>query len=102
MLYLNHPMGSIYIIVFDIIVFFSVYAQVFLLVTFLEKRKHIIKHTDDLELDHYPTVTIAIPCYNEVDTLDITVQSLFELDYPKEKLQFYLIDDGSTDNTWEI
>ena len=95
-------MGIAYTIVFYIFVFLAVYAQVFLLVTFFEKRKKIVKHSNDLDLDYYPTVTVTIPCYNEEKTLEDTVNSLLELDYPKDKLTFFLVNDGSTDNTLEV
>jgi cellulose synthase/poly-beta-1,6-N-acetylglucosamine synthase-like glycosyltransferase len=76
--------------------------QVFFLVTFFEKRRSIVKHPDNLDLENYPTVTIAIPCYNEEKTVRKTVESLLSLDYPKDKLSIFLIDDGSTDRTWEV
>ncbi|MFA6089655.1 MAG: glycosyltransferase family 2 protein [Candidatus Woesearchaeota archaeon] len=70
--------------------------------TFIEKRRHIIKHPDFLELKNYPAVTIAVPCYNEHETIEKTVKSLNELDYPKDKITIFLIDDGSKDNTWDL
>lgn len=95
-------MDGIYSVVFYVFSFVSVYVQIFFLVTFLEKRKHIVKHPDNLELKNYPTVTIAVPCYNEQSTIEKTVESLLSLDYPKDKIKIFLIDDGSKDNTWSI
>jgi cellulose synthase/poly-beta-1,6-N-acetylglucosamine synthase-like glycosyltransferase len=54
-----------------------------------------------MTLATYPEVTIIVPCWNEEATLDATVASLQALDYPPEKLTFFLVDDGSTDSTWE-
>jgi cellulose synthase/poly-beta-1,6-N-acetylglucosamine synthase-like glycosyltransferase len=45
---------------------------------------------------------IIVPCWNEQDTIDGTVQSLLALDYPKDKLQIVLVNDGSTDKTREV
>jgi len=95
-------MDSAYTVVFYVFSFISVYVQIFFLVTFFEKRRHIVQNPDKLELKNYGTVTIAIPCYNEEATIDKTVRSLLALDYPKDKIKIYLIDDGSTDNTWNI
>lgn len=95
-------MSIAYTVIFYSFVFLAVYAQVFFFVTFLEKRKKIVKHTDDLKLKYYPTVTVTLPCYNEEKTLEGTVNSLLALDYPKDKLMFFLVNDGSTDNTLEI
>ncbi len=91
---------SIYTVIFYTISFLSIYVQVFFLVTFLEKKKHLKYSPPDLKLKYYPEVTIAIPCYNEEKTIDKTILSLLELNYPKDKLFIFAIDDGSTDNTW--
>lgn len=95
-------MGMAYTIIFYTFVFLALYAQVFFFVTFLEKRKKIIKHPDDLDLKYYPSVTVTVPCYNEEKTLEGTVNSLLNLDYPKDKLMFFLVNDGSTDGTLAI
>ena len=95
-------MDSIYIVIFYTFCFISVYVQIFFLVTFLEKRRFIVKNPENLELAVYPTITIAVPCYNEEKTIDKTVKSLLALDYPKDKIKIFLIDDGSRDNTWNI
>ena len=95
-------MDSVYTAIFYVFSFISVYVQIFFLVTFLEKRRHIVHNPENLELEMYPTVTIAVPCYNEEGTIDKTVKSLLSLDYPKDKIKIFLIDDGSKDNTWNI
>jgi cellulose synthase/poly-beta-1,6-N-acetylglucosamine synthase-like glycosyltransferase len=75
---------------------------VFFLVTFLEKKKKIIKRKEPFELDEYPGVTVIVPCYNEEKTIAGTILSLLDLDYPKDKLKLIIIDDGSKDNTWNV
>ncbi len=92
-------MISAYSVAFYTLAFCSVYVQVYFLVTFFEKKHAIVRHPDDLVLKNYPTVTVAIPCYNEEKTIEGTVDSLCALDYPKEKLSIFLVDDGSTDAT---
>ncbi len=47
-----------------------------------------------------PSVTIAIPCYNEEKNIEKTLNSLKKMNYPKDKLQIIIIDDGSEDNTY--
>jgi len=71
-------------------------------VTFLEKRRHIVKNPENLELLRYPTVSISVPVYNEESTIIKTVESLLSLDYPKDKIKIYIVDDGSKDNTWNV
>jgi len=83
-------------------VFLSVYVQVFLLITFLENNKKIVTRLDKIKLKKYPSVTIVVPCWNEEKTIYKTIRSLLALNYPKDKLQIFLIDDGSTDGTWSV
>lgn len=89
-------------IAFYVFSFLSVYVQVFFLVTFFEKRKSINIRTGPIDLPEYPGVTVIVPCYNESRTIDKTMNSLFALDYPKDKVNFIMVDDGSTDDTWEM
>ena len=49
-----------------------------------------------------PFVTIMIPVKNEEFTIEEKIYNIFELDYPKEKLQILIIDSSSDDKTQEI
>lgn len=49
-----------------------------------------------------PTVTFVIPCKNEGPAIANTVTKCFAADYPKEKIEVIVINDGSTDNTQEV
>lgn len=80
--------------------FLSVYVQVFFLITFLENRKKIVTRSGSISLSRYPAVTIIVPSFNEEKTIYRTVRSVLDLNYPKDKLKVFLIDDGSTDGTW--
>ncbi len=73
-----------------------------MLVTFIENRKKIVIRKGSIKLDHYPTVTVMVPCWNEESTVARTVESLLAMNYPKDKLTLFIIDDGSTDNTWNV
>ena len=85
-----------------ILVFLAMYVQVFFLVTLFENRKKIIIRSGAIKLDEYPGVTIVVPAWNEEKTIEKTVLSLLDLNYPKDKLKLFLVDDGSTDNTWNV
>src|SRR3989338_500457 len=95
-------MASISSVIFFILIFLSVYVQGFFFVTFLENRKKIVIRNGKIKLAKYPAVTIVVSCWNEEKTVYKTVRSLLNLNYPKNKLKIFLIDDGSTDNTWNI
>lgn len=93
---------SVFLIIFYVFAFLAVYVQVFLLLTFFEHKKDIFIRTEDIELDHYPTVTVIVPCYNEQEAVLVTVDSLLNLNYDKDKLSIFVVDDGSKDNTWNV
>ena len=85
-----------------IFIFLSVYVQIFFFVTFLENKKKIIIRKGKIELKKYPKVTIVVPCWNEETTVYKTIRSLLGLNYPKDKLSIFLVDDGSTDSTFKV
>lgn len=97
-------MTEISTITVNIFLFLTLYAQVLLLFTFFE-RKNIFG--DSVEgrsgaPKKFPIVTIIVPVWNEERTLAGTVRSLLALDYPKDKLDIIIVDDGSTDGTRQI
>ena len=103
-------MFNFFEIFFYILAFFVLYLQIFFLIVFLENRKKIKIHKEDIILfeneNDYPSVSITVPAYNEAgndgESIIRTVESLLNLNYPKHKLNIILVDDGSTDKTFEI
>jgi cellulose synthase/poly-beta-1,6-N-acetylglucosamine synthase-like glycosyltransferase len=81
------------------VLFLSLFFEVFLLISFFERKPQ--KKTNTLPR-HFPSVTIVVPSYNEEKTLQKTVESLLSLSYPKDKLEILIVDDGSKDATREI
>lgn len=81
-------------------IFFFLYNLIFFLIILIENRKKLYLPKKERE-GSYPKVCIIVPCLNEEATIVKTVQSLLSLDYPKNKLEIFIIDDGSTDNTYE-
>lgn len=82
-------------------IFLSLYFQVFLLSSFFENKKKI-KREESQDINEFPTVTIAVPCWNEEKTLAGTIDSLLKLNYPHDKLSIIVVDDGSKDSTYTI
>lgn len=88
-----------------VLLFISLYFEVFLLVSFLERRRvtpcgtSLSPVPDEARLPH---VAIIVPCFNEERTLKATLNSLMALEYPRNKLEILVVDDGSTDRTLEV
>lgn len=54
---------------------------------------------DDKKL---PKITCCVTTYNEEKSIEGCLKSIFNQNYPKDKLEVILVDDGSTDKTTEI
>ena len=78
--------------------FFGLFTALFFLLTLME-NKHELKSPKSKRL---PRVSVIVPAYNEEDTIARTIKSLLNLDYPKDKLEIIVVDDGSTDDTYKI
>lgn len=85
-----------------IFLFMTLYFQIFLLISFFEKKDEVDITKVSLNEDEYLSVTIIVPCFNEETTVQRTIYSLLNLKYPKDKLTIMIIDDGSTDTTWNV
>jgi len=48
-----------------------------------------------------PPLTVIIPAYNEGPMVARSIESVAAADYPRSRLQIVVVDDGSTDDTWE-
>ena len=76
----------------------SLYIILFWLIVYIEDGFN----DDNKDIKSYPVVSVVIPAYNEEETIAKTVDSVLNLDYPKDKLEIIVINDGSKDKTAEI
>ncbi|MCD8527789.1 MAG: glycosyltransferase family 2 protein [Candidatus Pacebacteria bacterium] len=82
--------------------FFSLYTQVFFLLSYLENRDIMKKQEQRRVADEdLPAVTMIVPCWNEEASVYDSIQSIFDIDYPMDRFHVIAVDDGSTDNTWQ-
>lgn len=51
---------------------------------------------------YLPHVTFIIPCMNEEKAIERTIRKCFEADYPADRLEVIVINDGSTDGTADV
>lgn len=83
--------------------FLGLYFEIFLVYTYVEKKgRFALPPRGKPALDAYPSTTIIVPAWNEERTLSTTIESLLALDYPKERLNIMIIDDGSSDDTLRV
>ncbi|MBL4644444.1 MAG: glycosyltransferase [Candidatus Pacebacteria bacterium] len=89
-------------IVMYIMLFISLYFEVFLLITFFEHTDARKATSAPIKLTALPSVAVIVPCFNEETTVAGTLNSLLALDYPSEKLEIIAVNDGSTDATSKV
>ncbi len=68
---------------------------------FYHRKYRGVKHTQNKEFTNDATVTIQLPLYNELYVVERLINTVCEIDYPKDKLEIQVLDD-STDETVEI
>jgi cellulose synthase/poly-beta-1,6-N-acetylglucosamine synthase-like glycosyltransferase len=81
--------------------YFGLFTTVFFFLTLIE-YKQVFK---DPEVDlkkKVPFVSIIVPAFNESKTIGRTIESLQQLNYPKNRMEILVVDDGSTDDTFEV
>ena len=85
-----------------IVIYTSIYiglvATAFYILTFIADIK---REREFFTEDELPKVSVIIPAYNEEKTIQLTIDSILESDYPKDKLDILIVDDGSSDKTYE-
>ncbi len=86
-------------ILYLLIIGVGTYYSFFNLILWFENRGRIVENK---KLDKFPSVSIIVPAYNEAGPIAKTLENITKIDYPKEKLEILVIDDGSTDGTYKI
>ena len=55
----------------------------------------------EIDTGFRPEITVVIPAKNEEEVIESVVRTVFNSDYPTSKMRVIVVDDGSTDRTWE-
>lgn len=84
---MTHPIGAIAVIQ-------AVYTA---LLSLLWMRYRVFKAPEGAE---WPKVTVVIPAFNEGPMVGRSIRSVAACNYPKDKLEVIVVDDGSRDDTF--
>lgn len=57
---------------------------------------------EHLPAEAWPSVTVVVPAFNSQETIAGCIESLLNLQYPREKLEIIIVDNGSSDDTAAI
>ncbi len=85
-----------YFLVF-IAVFFVIYSSIFHLILLFENREKFNRKRPLIK-----GLSLIIPAFNESKNIIKTLKRVVKMNYPKNKMEVLVIDDGSEDNTFEL
>lgn len=88
---------DIFVLLLALILIFFYYWLIVPLALYQRLREQ----SQDIVVETWPELTVLIPAYNEAGYIDETLESFLTADYPLAKLDIVVIDDGSTDSTYE-
>jgi len=63
-------------------------------------HKYLEQKSKNKPITYWPAVTIIVPAHNEEKMIERCIDALLEIDYPKKEI--IVVDDGSTDRTYEL
>ena len=100
----QHPFLDILFLISVVSIWLMIGYQIIL--TFAGYRYRQQTHRDHQEIlaagQDLESVTILIPARNEGIVIGATLEAMQQLDYPRDKLEILVINDGSTDETAEV
>lgn len=101
----THPIIEIGFLLTVAVMWLMIFYQ--LLFSFLGfiHRARAMRERDRLDASEppaLPSVSILIPAHDEELVIEATIQALLALDYPRDKIEIVVVNDGSTDKTAEL
>lgn len=57
---------------------------------------------EDIPIEEHPYVSLVVSAKNEESVIEVLVRSLDRIDYPKSRFELWVVDDNSSDRTYDI
>lgn len=89
-------MIGIYLFLTYAFAYLGLFLVAFYALTFLSSKEK------DPGLKSDKSVSIIIPAWNEAPCIRETIKSALELNYPRDRFEVIVVDDGSTDKTYDL
>lgn len=87
------------IYVYLILFFFGIYFLILFILLYLRNKKTLNTYPKPTK---FPKISLITPAYNEEESIESTIKNILKLDYPSNKREIIVVNDGSTDRTSEI
>jgi len=99
-----HPLLDLLFLGSVVIIWGMIVYQLVLTLAGYRYRQQVVRQHSRLIAGHYEPapISIMIPARNEEVVIEKTIRTILALDYPPERLQLVIINDGSSDRTAEI
>lgn len=103
--YWSHMTARVILVIYGlclVLIFFYSVIQLSLAFAYLKnKKKQQNRVTPDFDLANAPKVTVQLPMFNEMYVAERIIETVAQMDYPRDKFQIQVLDD-STDETKDI
>jgi cellulose synthase/poly-beta-1,6-N-acetylglucosamine synthase-like glycosyltransferase len=103
--YWSHMAARVILVIYGLcllLIFFYSVIQLSLAIAYVRnKKKQQSRVTPDFDLANAPKVTVQLPMFNEMYVAERIIETVAEMDYPRDKFQIQVLDD-STDETKDI
>ncbi len=86
-------------IIYLVFILISLYIYSFFLLILFKNKQALFNDSNNHASQ---TLSVLIPAYNEEDTIANTIKAVLSTNYPKDKLEIIVLNDGSKDRTAEI
>ena len=92
-------MVDVITLVYLSLMFIALYMLAFFIILTFRNNKELMTYERPRK---FYSVSVLIPAYNEQDSIKETIEHVANLDYPKNKLEIIVVNDGSKDKTREV
>lgn len=103
--YWSHMAARVILVIYGlclVLIFFYSVIQLSLAFAYLKnKKKQQNRVTPDFDLADAPKVTVQLPMFNEMYVAERIIETVAQMEYPRDKFQIQVLDD-STDETKDI
>lgn len=101
----SHPIIEIVFLLTVAVMWLMIFYQLFFSFLGFVHRVRALRERDRLDAGapaRWPSVTVLVPAHNEALVIEPTIQSLLGLEYPADKIEIVVVNDGSTDETADL
>jgi len=95
-------MQLVFEILYIVLLLIASYYISFRLVYWFDNRDKFRQRPKPIKDKDLPKISLIVPAYNEEHIIAETIEKLKKINYPKDKFEIIVIDDGSKDRTYEI